>query len=616
MTKQLYLRLALTCGAACAVNPVASAFAQPDAAIARDELIVSATRTPNRLDEVGSSVTVILAEEIAARQYAFTADVLRDAPGVTIARNGAFGGVASARIRGASSGQTLVVIDGIVVNDPAAPQGGFNFANLDVVDIDRIEILRGPQSILYGADAIGGVISITTKTGQSSTQAFIEGGSFSTVRGGASLSAGGDDAYGRITISGITTDGVSRAAVGTEDDGFRSIAGSFKGGLSLNENWRTEITARYGDARAEIDGFPPPTFTLGDTQETEDTTDYAIAGRLLQDYANFDGALTVSYNNIERRNLDGDFETFTADGDRVSADYLGAIELSDAFRFIGGGEIERTSVIVSGVDESADNGAVFGMIELSPTPNLTLSAGGRRDEFSNFDGATTARVAAAWAAPGDIVLRGSWGQGFRAPTLFELNFDQFGTVPNPDLQPERANGFDVGIEKQFVTAGDHDISLRATFFHTRVDDQIAFDFAGSGFFNIAETRLRGLELESAWRPSDWFSAQLNYNLIDAIDRQTGLQLLRQPKHSGTAIISISPMENLSLSTTVTVNGEENDTPAPNDSFVRVDFRASYAISDRLELYGRVENATDTDYQDVSGFGEPGIASFGGVRVRL
>ncbi|MEM9619486.1 MAG: TonB-dependent receptor [Pseudomonadota bacterium] len=616
MTKQLYLRLALTCGASCAINPVASALAQPDAAITRDELIVSATRTPNRLDEVGSSVTVILAEEIAARQYAFTADVLRDAPGVTIARNGAFGGVASARIRGASSGQTLVVIDGIVVNDPAAPQGGFNFANLDVVDIDRIEILRGPQSILYGADAIGGVISITTKSGQSSTQAFLEGGSFSTVRGGASLSAGGDDAYGRITISGITTDGVSRAAAGAEDDGFRSIAGSVKGGLSLNENWRTEITARYGDARAEIDGFPPPAFTLSDTQETEDTTDYAIAGRLLQDYAKFDGALTVSYNNIERRNLDGDFETFTADGDRVSADYLGAIELSDALRFIGGGEVERTSVIVSGVDESADNGAIFGMIELSPTPNLTLSAGGRRDEFSNFNGATTARVAAAWAAPGDIVLRGSWGQGFRAPTLFELNFDQFGTVPNPDLQPERANGFDVGIEKQFVTASDHDISLRATFFHTRVNDQIAFDFAGSGFFNIAETRLRGLELEGVWRPSDWFSAQLNYNLIDAIDRQTGLQLLRQPKHSGTAVVSISPIENLSLSTTVIVNGEENDTPAPNDSFVRVDFRASYAVSDRLELYGRVENVTDTDYQDVSGFGEPGIASFGGVRVRL
>ncbi|MHA7871550.1 MAG: TonB-dependent receptor plug domain-containing protein [Hyphococcus sp.] len=581
-----------------------------------DEVIVSATRTPTRIDETGSSVSVILAEDIRARQYAFTADALRDAPGVTIARNSAFGGVASARVRGASSGQTLVVIDGIVVNDPTAPQGGFNFANLDVVDIERIEVLRGPQSILYGADAIGGVIYITTKRSTNRVQGFAEGGSFATFRGGASASAGNEDAFGRLTVSGITTDGISRAASGVEDDGFRSVAGSFKGGLRLNENWSAELIARIGDAQADIDGFPPPNFTIADTAEIETTTDYAVAARLLQNFGQFNGALTVSFNAIDRRNENNGAETFSADGDRLSADYLGECRINESLRVVAGGEFEQSTARVSGVDDSLENGAAFAMLEFSPAPKLTVSAGARRDEYSNFEGATTARAAVAWTPVDGLVLRSSWGQGFRAPTLFELNFSQFGVMPNPDLRPERANGFDIGAEKRFALDDRNSLTLRTTFFHTRVEDQIDFDFAGNGYFNIDETRSRGLETEALWRAGDRLSVHLIYNLIDAIDRQTNTQLLRQPKHSGTAIVSVSPVEGLSLSSTITINGEENDFPAPNDSFVRVDLRGAYAFSEAFEIYGRIENATDTAYQDVSGFGEPGLSAFGGVRVRL
>ncbi len=581
----------------------------------QDEIVVSATRTANRFEEVGSAVSLISAEDIELRQYPFAADALRDAPGVSIARNGAFGGVASARIRGASSGQSLIVIDGIVVNDSSAPQGGFNFANLDVADIERIEVLRGPQSLLYGADAIGGVISIITKKADAGTGAYLEGGSHGTLRGGGTAALGNEDAYGRITVSGVRTDGISRAASGTEADGYRSIAGSFTGGLALNEIWRTELVARFSDSHAEIDGFPPPSFTLADTDETEDTQDYALAGRLLHDHADFNGAFTVSYNAIDRVNRDGGVETFGGEGDRLSADYLGAIELSEQARIISGAEAERTSVMVSGVDEDASSGAVFAMVEVKPINGLTLSAGARRDEFSNFDGATTARVAAAWVVPGNFILRGSWGQGFRAPTLFELNFDQFGTIPNPDLQPERANGFDVGVEKTF-SADDIDARLRATLFQTRVEDQIDFDFAGSGYFNIDETRARGVEVEGDAEIGDHLAVYLSYSYIDAIDRMTGLQLPRQPKHSGSAVITVTPIVELSVSTSLIFNGDENDTPAPNDSFFRADLRAAYAVSDNLEIYGRIENLTDTDYEDVSGFAEPGLSAFGGVRMRL
>ena len=579
-------------------------------ALESDEIVVSATRRPTPSAEVGSTVSVLTAEDIALRQYSFAADALRDTPGVTIARNSAFGGVASARIRGAASGQTLVVIDGIVMNDPTAPQGGFSFAYLDVVDIERIEVLRGPQSILYGADAIGGVISIVTKRGETGTNAFLEGGSFGTARGGATLARGGDAGFARLTVSGVTTDGISRAAVGDEDDGFRSIAASFAGGLTLNDHHSAELIGRFADARAEIDGFPAPRFTLADTLETEDTRDYAVSGRWLQSYARFDGALTASYNVIERENRGG-FASF-AEGERFSTDYLADYALSDRLSIIAGGEFERINADVSGIDESASNGAVFALLDARPVEGLSFSGGVRRDEFSDFDGATTARVAAAWEIDAATILRASWGQGFRAPSLFELNFVPFGGEANPDLDPERSNGFDVSVERRFDGAAQ-DLTLRTTFFHQQIKDQIGFD---DGYFNINRVRLRGLEVEADWRLGDLLSASLNYSLIDAVDRDTDVQLRRQPKHSGTAVVTLTPTPAFSLSSSVIVNGDERDLPTSNDAFVRLDLRAAYAVSQALEVYGRVENATDADYQDISGYGEPGVAAFGGVRVRL
>ena len=580
-------------------------------AYAEDEVVVSALRAPTFLSETGSSVSVIMSEDIIERQYAFAADALRDVAGVSVARNGAAGGAASARIRGASGGQTLVVIDGVVANDASAPQGGFNFANLDAATIERIEILRGPQSLLYGADAIGGVIAITTR--KEGTDGFIEGGSLGTARAG--LAAGFENetgAYGRLSLSGVRTDGVSRAEAGSEKDGYRAGTATLAAGAPLSPHWRAEITLRANHARAGIDGFPPPAFTLGDTEEIERTEDYLAAGKLIQSFRNFDGALTLAWNSIDRENTDNGVQTFSGKGGRLTVDYAGAYRFSEALRLIAGAEAERTSADASGVDETARAGAVFAAIEAKPVETVTLSLGGRRDEFSNFDGETTARASAVWRASEDWRLRASWGEGFRAPSLFELNYDQFGIVPNPDLRPERATGFDAGVERLFGERG----RLAATFFHTKVKDQIDYDFAGGGYFNIDETRARGVEIEGDINITPRLSASAAYTFTDAIDLATDAQLLRQPKHKGTAIVTYTLVDRLSLAATLIVNGRENDTPAPNDGFIRLDLRAAYALTDKLELYGRVENATDTAYQDVSGYGEPGLAAYGGVRVRL
>ncbi|MFZ5616410.1 MAG: TonB-dependent receptor plug domain-containing protein [Pseudomonadota bacterium] len=610
-------------------SPVAGLAALPCASLAQSpaeapqsqeaapvEVIYSYGRRERAAEDVGSAASVISADDIDANQFAFVADALKLAPGVSIARNGGAGGLASARIRGSSSGQTLVVIDGVVVNDPSAPQGGFNFANLDVADIDRIEVLRGPQSIIYGADAIGGVIAIRTKRSGPSLSAYAEGGSRGTARSGATWFGERGEAFARATISGATSDGLSRASSGTEADGYRTLAASLTAGTEIGNGAALTLFARGSDSRAEIDGFPPPFFLLGDTEETEDATDYSFSARLT--HGGFDrtsgdgvsGALSASYSGVDRANADLGIETFAATGDRLSADYVLAAPLSPFMTIEAGGEAERTQAKVSGVDESATAGAVFALLEASLGERLTLSAGARRDEFSNFDGATTTRVAAAWTIGERTRVHASWGEGFRAPTLFELNFDQFGAVPNPDLRPERASGFDIGIDRD---AGP--LHFAATFFRQRVRDQIDFDFAGAGYFNIDRVKSKGAELEIGAQLGTRASAHVVYSFIDAEDALTGAAVLRTPRHSGTIALAFAPTDRFSLSASAIFNGREADFPAPNDSFTRLDLRAAYSLSDAIELYARVENATDTDYEDVSGYQEPGASAFAGVRVR-
>jgi len=570
---------------------------------------------------VGSAVSVITADDLEAGQFSFAADALRLAPGVAVARNGTYGGFASARIRGGSSGQTLVVIDGVVVNDVSAPQGGFNFANLDVADIEQIEVLRGPQSLVWGADAIGGVIYITTRDFGDSISAYAEGGSRGTVRAGATAFGETGGGFLRATISGARTDGISRAAAGSEADGFRTIAASLTAGAPIGgADFR--LIARASDSKSEIDGFPPPNFQLADTLEIENSRDYSVAGIFTHGPGkDFDGALSIAYSRVERTNDDQGLETFNADGGRLTGAYRGAISLYGPVRISFGGEAERAAARVSGVDERVSSGAIYALIEVGAFDGLSLSAGVRRDEFSAFKGATTSRIAGVldlWAnGITQARLRTSWGQGFRAPSLFELHFDQFGVVPNPRLRPERANGFDVGVELvnwSNWSAGVQSVNLRATYFRQRVKDQIDFDFAGNGYFNIDRVKSQGVEAEAEARFGKRVSTRLVYSFIDARDALTGAPILRTPRHSGAVTLAAQITDALNISAMATFNGREADFPTANAGFVKLDLRAAYEIGEAIEFYSRIENATDADYEDVSGFGEPGLSAFAGVRV--
>lgn len=588
------------------------------------DIIVSANRVARAPELIGSSVTAFGEKDIARGQFVFISEALRFVPGAAIAQNGGPGGVASIRLRGASAGQTLVVIDGVRANDPAAPQGGYNAGNLSTAGISRVEILRGPQGLAWGADAIGGVVSIeTADVDGRSTRIALEGGAYGTARGALAWSAGTrDGAYFGAEVSAQTTDGFSRAAVGVERDSYRSIEGAVRAGARLSTDLAGEIVARVQHAKADIDGFAPPTFAFGDTLERETTDDIIVTGRLSHGHpgkTRASGAATLSYRDISRTNDDAGTETFSADGRRLTGGYVLDVAIARPLSLTAGFEAEQQAVEVSGIDENAQRGGAFAIAEwrLAPSPEslLVLSGGARRDEFSNFDGATTARVSAAWSFNKTLILRGSWGEGYRAPTLFELNFSQFGVVPNPDLRPERARGYDFGAEWR-SSADAPRLEARATYFETRTRDLIDFAFSQSGYFNISRSRARGVETDAAWRPADWIAVEATYTLLDSVDLDSGARSLRQPRHRGSVVVTVRPERRLSLAAALFANGREPDFPSDNAAYARLDLRAAFAASTGAEIFARLENVTDTDYQDVSGYGETGRAAYAGLRIGL
>jgi vitamin B12 transporter len=606
--------------------PLALIALWPPSASAETEadIIVSAGRTGRPIETIGSSVSTVSAADLARGQYVFVHEALRALPGAVVAQNGGAGGVAGIRLRGSSAGQTLVVIDGVRANDPAAPQGGFNAANLSAAGIEKIEVLRGPQGLAWGADAIGGVISVTTAAPSGrAVEALAEGGAYGTARAAFALSAGRQQSsYVRADITAMTTEGFSRASAGAERDGYRTVSGVVRVGVPLFGALQGEIIGRAQHAVAEIDGFPPPAFSLADTDEQERTDEMGFTARLAHRRTGdrgAEGAMTIGFHEVDRANFDGGAETFSALGRRLSAGYVIDIAVSRAVSLTAGAEGERQSVDVSDVDKDAYRGGAFFIAEWRAQPfagsALTLSAGARRDEFSNFAGAATARVAAAMSFGDRIVMRASWGEGYRAPTLFELNFSQFGVVPNPDLRPESASGYDFGAE--WRSGGDDSgVVLRTTYFDTHVRDLIDFSFARNGYFNLNRSRSRGVETQWDLRVNAFASVGGTYVFLDAKDLSTGAPAPRQPRHRGSAALTIAPIEALNLSAVLIVNGRERDFPTDNDAFARLDLRSAWRLSRTLEIYGRIENATNTDYEDVSGYGETGRAAYAGLRTRL
>ena len=583
-----------------------------------EAITVEGSRLDQTQTEIGSSVSIITAEDLKKLDFDFALDAVASAPGVTINQNGSYGGAASVRIRGASSGQTLVLIDGVPVGDPSTTVGSFNFAYLDTSDIERIEVLKGPQSTLWGSDAIGGVVSITTKQPEEKLggSAYAEYGSFNTLRGGASIGNANETGDFRLSASGISTDGISKAdeANGNgEEDGYDSTTLSAKGGLNLPAEARLEATLLWNDAESEYDSYSggaQGSVADGDERTQNETLSGNVSLKVPLFDDRFENLLMVGYSDITRENFTNGTQSYFAEGDRQIYRYQGTFTVNDMNKLAFGAEREETTA--NDAESSIDG--LFGLYEFKPVEKLTLTGGVRVDDHDTFGSETTGRVAAAYNPVEQLVVRASWGQGFKAPSIFQSTYicTFCGlTEPNADLKPESSEAFDIGAD---WTSEDGRAKAGITYFDQDTENMIDFSYT-AGYDNIAKVKSQGVELYGSYQLTDWLGVAANYAYIDAEDGD-GNELARLPENSGDVTMSYDPEGPFSGAVLVRFNGDEANTDGTTlNSWTRVDLTGSYDLTDSVELYGRIENLFDEEYQQILGYGTPGLSGSVGIRLR-
>ena len=604
--------------ASAALALAAPAYAQI-AAPPVEEVIVTATRLPSPLEDTVAA-RVVTEAEIEARGAVLAADMLETLPGINIARNGAFGGVSYVRQRGLTNDKTLVLVDGVPMNDPSAPSGGFDFSSFELADISRVEVLSGPQGSLWGSDAIGGVISFTTRE-LDGFRAELEAGSYSTVRG--SVAAGrATDAYAAgISVSGLTTDGISKAANGTEDDGFETRTVTLNGRYELSPRVTFDGRVRYNAAEAEIDGYDA-NFAFGDTGEVYETETASGFGRArVADVLGFDHAVSVSLFETQRVGRGGGFPySFDADRQvyRYQAERAGP---GDRYALAFGAEREDTAATLSDGSE-ADLGATaaFAVLRLDPSERLSVTLSGRYDDPDTYDGEGTVRAAATYDLGAGFSVAAAYGQGFKTPSISQTACDFCFPMVPAVLDPERAEGADLRLGWR---SADDRFDAALTGFRIEVEDQIDFvfnpDFTNT-YANIDRTRSEGLEAEASAELGGGWAVRAAYSYTEAEDLGTGARLLRVPDHQGSAVVSYDAGR-FGGALTVRAEGDQADADpstfatVEREGFVTADLAGRYALNAGVDLTLRVENLLDETFQQVLGYAEPGRSAYVGVRLR-
>ena len=597
-----------------------------------DPIVVTATRAPQPLSEVGQAVTIIDRAEIERRQTVVVSDLLATTPGVTVTRNGGVGGFTGVRLRGAEAEQTLVVIDGVRVNDPSSPGGGFDFANLLSSSVERIEILRGANSVPWGSQAIGGVVNIITAQPTEGVQARgnAEYGYRDSVFANAGISGAKGGLSGSLTGGYLRTDGISQAAVGSERDGYRQYGANGRVGLEVAPGIGIDLRGYWSDSRVDLDGFPAPNFTFADTPEYSTTNElYGYAGlhANLMD-GRFNNRIAFTLADINRDNYDptfGDDPSFIGRGRSERYEYQGDFKLTQRARLVGGVEHE-TSRYDDGFDRfSVGITSVYGQAIVKPVDQLTLTGGVRNDDHDTFGNHTTFGGDAVLALGTGTTLRASYNEGFKAPTLYQLK----SAYGNDDLDPEQSRTYDLGVEQAFLNGR---VRVGGTYFNRITRNQIVFRSCVAAecttqpfglYDNLQRTTGEGFELMLALRPVEALTVSGNYSHIDTENRTPGRDfgriLARRPRQTVNANVDYRLPFGASVGATVSVVGDSYDNAANTvrlDGYALAGVRAELPIGERLAVYGRVDNLFDAEYRTVAGYGTYGRAAYGGVRLRL
>jgi vitamin B12 transporter len=610
------------------------------------ETVVTATRIATPIEEVASSLTVITAEDMERRQQRTVVEALAATPGLRVVQLGGPGRQTSVFARGANSNQTLVLIDGLEAGDPSAPGGAFDFAHLVTDNIERIEVVRGPQSTLYGSDAIGAVINIITKrgTGKPSATARMEYGSFNTVNPSASLRG----VVGAINFSGsvsaLSTEGesvsaprVRPAGAPDEADGYDNLTASVRIGADIGDRLSLSVINRYVRTDADIDpsAEDPNAHIVTNQYFARIEAKGLVYGEI------WESTLGLNYTYYRRKNsndpdsLSTTQQRTTDKGIKYKAEWQNDFRLTEGQTTTLGAEVETEDIredtntdfggfqIIGTTDANVDNRAFYLQHRYSFFDRISGTVGIRRDRHQAFGSETTYRLSTIYRhRETGTTLKASLGTGFRAPALFELfgkTANNFGGTfnGNPGLLPEKSRGWEAGFEQTLMRDR---VKFGAVYFDNRVDNLIVCGLTTCN--NTSRAESSGAESFVSYQPLSWASVRIDYTYTRAEDVNTGADLLRRPKHKLDAELVLNPTDRLRLGFTASYIGSQKDVSFTTGARVSkggyplYNVSGSYRLNDRYEAFARVENLLDREFEVADGFQGSGLRGFIGVRVKF
>lgn len=583
------------------------------------ELYITANKVPTAVDRTGSSLNIVHSEEIEELRGQDALEALRAVPGLNVVQSGGRGRVASVFLRGAESDHTLVLIDGVRVN--ANGSGEFDISNLNAADIERIEILKGAQSVLYGSEAIGGVVNIITKKTTEGLDAKVlaSAGSFGTrsFKGNAGL--GSEDFsfnlnFGVTDIEGFSA--ASEANGNTEDDEFENLTLGGQVSGTFLEDGKASLRLRHSASETGVDGFDFEVGPVDDLNFTQET-DYYLAAldleKSLGDRVVAKVALSYARDELDGSDPDTGFNNFEIINDSLVVSPQLQFALNDSNQFVLGYTFDsRAAENVDNFDFDREINSVFLEYLLSQDSGVDLSLGARLDSDSEFGEEVTYRASLSYQIVEKLArLHTSFGTGFKAPTFNELFFPNFG---NPDLVQETSIGFDVGLALDFL---DGRIATDTTFFWNSFDDLIVSDSETFLAANIDEAKSLGIEFELAAEICDSLAFVSNYTWTDTENETTNTQLARRPTHKANFGFKGEAFDALEAHLKLLIVNDRIDTDgAEMDDYERVDLDLAWNFKNGLKPFVKAINLFNQDYEEVNGFESSDLAVYGGFEFGL
>ncbi len=613
-----------------------------------NDVVISATKTESNLLELANSVSVVDSQKIANSSSANVFDLIKNETGISFTRQGGVGTLSNLYIRGANSGHTLVLIDGVEMNLTSDPSGVYDFSTLPLDIIEKIEIVRGPQSTLYGSDALAGLINIITHkgSGKSKFSFLTEGGSYNTYKAQFGMNGSLKRFNYSVSLNRTGSDGFSAASEkygNTEKDGytFNNLSGVI--GYSIDENTDVNLCARYTKSKSDYDQFGG---MLGDDPSyifDQEEIFFRSEGKFKSFDNNWTSKIGASFiRNVRKYEFDTSaasifYSNSFYDGRKYKLDWQNDLSFIDANVFTIGAELEFDEAFSEYYSDSYQFPSPYtGIVPMQQTRTLGLyvqdqvnlydrlymTLGVRLDDHSKFGSQFTYRLAPAimiWET--GTKLKATVGSGFKAPSLYYLFDPSYG---NELLKPEKSFGWDAGFEQFFFK---EKISLGFTYFNNNFKDMFGFDAVTFKTINLSKAETKGFEVFVQSQMFDNVELKINYTFTDARDKSDGstfydAKLVRRPESKTGFYASYSFLNKANISTDITWVGTREDINFSTflrtelKGFVLVNLAAHYDVFEFLRISLRVENLLDKEYEEVYGYATPGQSFYGGIKVTL